>query len=140
MPPLGGDYQGTAITGDAPPDAARLDLLTALEGLFGPAGYDRAAGCLEDGLDRRLTFYRFPEQHWSQMRTSNPVESPFAGVRLRTNAARRFQKTESGVCLVHQVLLRLSQTWRRLKSAHLCSQVELPETTKMAKKTKTEAA
>ncbi len=59
---------------------------------------------------------------------------------MRTKAARRFKKTKSGVCLVHQVLLRLSQTRRRLKSAHLCSRVELPQTTKMAKKTKTEAA
>lgn len=37
------------------------------------------------------------------------IESPFAGVRLRTNAAKRVRKTRSGVCLVHQVLVRLSQ-------------------------------
>jgi hypothetical protein len=54
------------------------------------------------------------------------IESPFAGVRLRTNAAKRFKKTKSGVCLVHPVLLRLSQTWRHLKAAHLCGQVPLP--------------
>jgi putative transposase len=107
---------------------------------FRVAGYDRAAACLADDLDRCLTFYRFPEAHWSHLRTTNVVESPFAGVRLRTNAAKRFKKTKSGVCLVHQVLLRLSQTWRRLKSAHLCSQVELPEMTKTAKKAKTQAA
>jgi putative transposase len=107
---------------------------------FRAAGYGRAADCLEDDLDRCLTFYQFPEQHWSHLRTTNVVESPFAGVRLRTNAAKRFKKTKSGVCLVHQVLLRLSQTWRRLKSAHLCSQVELPETTKTVKKTTTQAA
>ncbi len=69
------------------------------------------------------------------------VESPFAGVRLRTNAAKRFKKTKSGVCLVHQVLLRLSQTWRRLQSAHLCSQVKLPPPpTAAAKKDQTQAA
>ena len=49
-----------------------------------------------DDLDRCLTFYQFHEQHWSHLRTSNPVESPFAGVRLRTNAAKRFKKTGSG--------------------------------------------
>jgi transposase-like protein len=64
------------------------------------AGYDRAADCLEDDLDRCLTFYRFPEAHWSHLRTSNVVESPFASVRLRTNAAKRFKKTKSGVYLV----------------------------------------
>ncbi|HUW84808.1 MAG TPA: hypothetical protein VMZ31_18655, partial [Phycisphaerae bacterium] len=52
--------------------------------------------------------------------------------RPRPIAAKRFKKTRSGVCLVHQVLLRLSQTWRRLKSAHLCSTVPLPGKSKPA--------
>jgi putative transposase len=90
------------------------------------AGYDRAADCLEDDLDRCLTFYQFPEAHWPHLRTTNVVESPFASVRLRTNAAKRFKKTKSGVYLVHQVMLRLEKSWRRLISAHLCSTVPLP--------------
>jgi len=90
------------------------------------AGYDRAAHCLEDDLDRCLTFYQFPEAHWPHLRTTNVVESPFASVRLRTNAAKRFKKTKSGVYLVHQVMLRLEQSWRRLISAHLCGTVPLP--------------
>jgi len=101
-------------------------LAAKLIGDLREAGYERAAVCLGDDLDRCLTFYRFPEQHWSHLRTTNVIESPFAGVRLRTNAAKRFKKTKSGVYLVHQVLLRLSQNWRRLKSAHLCSTVKLP--------------
>jgi transposase-like protein len=94
------------------------------------AGYDRAADCLEDDLDRCLTFYRFPEAHWSHLRTTNVVESPFASVRLRTNAAKRFKKTRSGVHLMHQVMMRISKRWRRLKSAHLCPTVPLPKTSK----------
>ena len=90
------------------------------------AGYDRAADCLEEDLDRCLTFYQFPEAHWSHLRTTNVVESPFASVRLRTNAAKRFKKTKSGVYLVHQVMRRLEQSWRRLISAHLCGTVPLP--------------
>jgi transposase-like protein len=101
------------------------------------AGYDRAADCLEDDLDRCLTFYQFPEAHWPHLRTSNVVESPFASVRLRTNAAKRFKKTKSGVYLVHQVLLRLGQNWRRLISAHLCGTIPLPES---PSETKTDAA
>jgi len=89
-------------------------------------GYDRAADCLADDLDRCLIFYRFPEAHWSHLRTTNPIESVFATVRLRTNAAKRFKKTKSGVWLMHQVLDRLSKRWRRLKSAHLCPTVPLP--------------
>lgn len=91
------------------------------------AGYDRAADCLEKDLDRCLTFYRFPEAHWPHLRTSNPIESIFGAVRLRTNAARRFKKTKSGVWLVHQVIERLSKRWRRLCSAHLCATVPLPD-------------
>lgn len=90
------------------------------------AGYDRAADCLESDLDRCLTFYQFPEAHWVHLRTSNPIESIFGPVRLRTDAARRFKKTKSGVWLVHQVIQRLSKRWRRLCSAHLCSTVPLP--------------
>jgi len=97
------------------------------------AGYDRAADCLENDLDRCLTFFRFPQAHWSHLRTSNPIESVFASVRLRTHAAKRFKKTRSGVCLVHQVIMRLSQGWRRLKSAHLCPTVPLPEASKKRK-------
>jgi putative transposase len=93
---------------------------------LGAAGYDRAADCLEEDLDRCLTFYQFPEAHWSHLRTTNVVESPFAAVRLRTNAAKRFKKTKSGVYLVHQVMLRLEQSWRRLVSAHLCGTIPLP--------------
>lgn len=90
------------------------------------ASYDRAARCLADDLDRCLTFFGFPEAHWSHLRTTNVVESPFATVRLRTNAAKRFKKTRSGVHLMHQVMTRISKRWRRLKSAHLCPTVPLP--------------
>jgi transposase-like protein len=89
------------------------------------AGYERAAKCLEDDLDRCLTFYQFPEVHWSHLRTTNVIESPFASVRLRTNAAKRFKKTKSGVCLVFEVLVRLQRNWRRLNSAHLCGTISL---------------
>ena len=48
-------------------------------------------------------------------------ETPF------TNAAKRFKKTKSGVHLMHEVMKRLEPCWRRLKSAHLCATVPLPE-------------
>jgi transposase-like protein len=79
---------------------------------------EATARCLADDLDRCLTFYQVPEAHWSHLRTRNPIESIFAPVRLRTNAARRFKRTQSGVRLVYQVIVRLQSRWRRLKSAH----------------------
>jgi putative transposase len=121
-------------------EQAARKLAGNLIGDFRAAGYDRAADCLEDDLDRCLTFYQFPEAHWSHLRTTNVIESPFAGVRLRTNAAKRFKKTKSGVCLVHQVLRRLSQSWRRLKSAHLCATVPLPQDKQKARRMNPRAA
>lgn len=125
-----------AIWQSASASTAR-QLAMAMIADFRQAGYDRAADCLADDLDRCLTFYQFPEEHWPHLRTTNVIESPFAGVRLRTNAAKRFKKTRSAVHLVHQVLLRLSQTWRHLKAAHLCAKVPLPTTkTKTTRKAK----
>ncbi len=39
-----------------------------------------------------VTFYRFPKEHWKHLRTTNVVESPFAVLRLRTDAAKRYKK------------------------------------------------
>ncbi len=53
-------------------------------------GYQRAAETLERDWDRMVTFYRFPKEHWKHLRTTNVVESPFAALRLRTNAANAY--------------------------------------------------
>lgn len=108
-------------------EVAARRLATSLIGDFRQAGYDRAADCLGDDLERCLTFFGFPQAHWSHLRTSNPIESVLATVRLRTDAAKRFKKSKSGVWLIYQVVKRLSRNWRRLKSAHLCPTVPLPE-------------
>ncbi len=49
-----------------------------------------AASCLERDWEALTAFYAFPAEHWKHLRTSNVVESPFAALRLRTDAARRF--------------------------------------------------
>lgn len=74
-----------------------------------------------------MTFFEFPEAHWSHLRTTNVIESPFATVRLCTNAAKRFKKTRSGVQLMHQVMMQISTRWRRPKSTRPCPTVPLPE-------------
>jgi len=61
-----------------------------------------------------VRFYHYPKEHWVHLRTSNPVESIFAGVRLRTNAAKRLRKRESALYLVFKVIERLSGNWRAL--------------------------
>ena len=47
-----------------------------------------------------VTFYDFPEAHWQHLRTTNVVESPFASVRLRTDAAKRYRKVANATALI----------------------------------------
>jgi len=70
-----------------------------------------AADCLERDWDDFVTFYDFPEEHWLHLRTSNPIESIFAGVRLRTDATKRMQVRENALYLVFKLVLRLSTKW-----------------------------
>ena len=55
----------------------------------------KAVERLADDWERLVTFYQFPREHWPHLRTTNVVESPFATVRLRTTAAKRFKKVEN---------------------------------------------
>ena len=61
--------------------------------------YPKAVDVLEDDWERMVAFYDFPEDHWKHLRTTNVVESPFAAVRLRTTAAKRFKRVESATAL-----------------------------------------
>ena len=61
-----------------------------------------------------VTFYHYPREHWAHLRTSNPIESIFSGVRLRTNAARRIRSRENALYLVFKMVERLSGNWRAL--------------------------
>lgn len=70
-----------------------------------------------------LTFYDFPQEHWSHMRTTNPIESIFAGIRLRTNVTKRLPNRENGLYLVFKLMGRLSQNWRRITGSNLCQLV-----------------
>ena len=61
-----------------------------------------------------MSFYDFPEEHWVHLRTTNPLESVFSAVRLRTDAARRMKRRDSALYLVYKVVRRLGERWRPL--------------------------
>ena len=61
-----------------------------------------------------VSFYDFPTEHWIHLRTTNPLESVFSAVRLRTDAARRMKRRDSALYLVFKVVSRLSERWRPL--------------------------
>ena len=79
-------------------------------------GQEPAAACLERDWDDFVTYYDFPEEHWVHLRTSNPIESIFSGVRLRTNASKRLRVPESALYLVFKLVLRLSLNRRGINA------------------------
>ncbi|CBE67185.1 MAG: hypothetical protein F9K13_00535 [Candidatus Methylomirabilis oxygeniifera] len=60
---------------------------------------------LDRDWERMLTFYQLSKEHWVHLRTSNPIESPFAALRLRTDAAKRFKKVENATAVLWKMLL-----------------------------------
>src|SRR5712692_770884 len=61
-----------------------------------------------------VTFYAYPKEHCLHLRTSNPIESIFSGVRLRTEVTKRMRQRETALYLVFKLIQRLGQNWRAL--------------------------
>jgi transposase-like protein len=70
-----------------------------------------------------VTFYNFPKKQWQHLRTTNPVESPFSALRLRTDAARRFKKVENAQAVIWKMSVVAEKRFRRLKSPELMKDV-----------------
>ena len=85
--------------------------------------YAKAVERLDRDWERLVAYYAFPQAHWRHLRTTNVVESPFAAVRLRTSAAKRFKKVENATALIWRVLLVVEQHFRKLNQPHLCADV-----------------
>jgi transposase-like protein len=79
--------------------------------------YPKAATCLLTDLAACLRYYDYPPEHWKHLRTTNPVESVFSTMRLRTDAAKRFRTARSGVHLVFKLIQRYQKTWSRISAA-----------------------
>lgn len=78
------------------------------------AKYPKATECLAKDREVLLTFYDFPAEHWTHLRTTNPVESTFATVRLRTNKTRGMLTRDTMLTMVFKLSLSAQQRWRRL--------------------------
>jgi transposase-like protein len=79
------------------------------------AKYPKAAQCLAKDKDRLLTFYDFPAEHWHHIRTSNPIESTFASVRLRTAKTRGCVSRASILSMVFKLTKSAEQRWLKLR-------------------------
>jgi len=86
-------------------------------------GFEDAARLLDREWDRMIAFYRFPKEHWHHLRTTNPVESPFAALRLRTDAAKRFKKVANATAMIWRLLMVAESRFRRLRTPELARDV-----------------
>ena len=78
------------------------------------AKYDKAAACLAKDRTALLAFYDFPAEHWKHVRSSNPIESTFATVRLRTDKTKGCLSRETARAMVFKLAKAAERHWRRL--------------------------
>ena len=77
--------------------------------------YPKATQCLEKDREELLAFYDFPADHWLHIRTTNPIESTFATVRLRTKKTRGCVSRTTILTMVFRLGLSAEKGWRKLR-------------------------
>ena len=81
------------------------------------AKYPKAVACLVKDREALTAFYDFPAEHWVHIRTTNPIESTFATVRLRTAKTRGCVSRGNMLAMVFMLAKSAERGWRRLKGA-----------------------
>ncbi len=79
------------------------------------AKYPQAMDCLHKDRDALLAFYDYPAEHWVHIRTTNPIESTFATVRLRTKRSRHCASRDTTLAMVFKLLQSAQKRWKRIK-------------------------
>jgi transposase-like protein len=87
------------------------------------AKYPKAAECLVKDRDVLLAFYDFPAEHWIHLRTTNPIESTFATVRLRHRRTKGSGSRLACLAMVFKLMQSASKRWRLLNGSKLLPDV-----------------
>jgi transposase-like protein len=87
------------------------------------AKYPKAAECLAKDREVLLAFYDFPAEHWRHIRTTNPIESTFATVRLRTYKTKGCGSRTACLTMVFKLVQSAECHWRRLNGSKLLEEV-----------------
>ena len=85
--------------------------------------YPKAAECLAKDREVLLVFYDFPAEHWMHLRTTNPIESTFATVRLRTYKTKGCGSRTASLTMVFKLAQSAEGHWRRLNGSKLLEEV-----------------
>ena len=81
--------------------------------------YEKAVDCLIKDREALLAFFDFPAEHWKHLRTSNPIESSFATVRLRQRVTKGAGSRAKALTMAFKLLMLAQERWRKLNGAHL---------------------
>jgi transposase-like protein len=87
------------------------------------ARYPKATECLVKDQETLLTFFDFPAEHWIHLRTTNPIESPFATVKTRTRQTKGAGSRKAGLALAFKLILAAQDHWRKVNAPHLVALV-----------------
>jgi putative transposase len=87
------------------------------------AKWPKAAAKIVDDLDVLLAFYDYPAEHWVHLRTTNPIESTFATVRLRTRVTKGPGSRAAGVAMAFKLIESAQTRWRAVNAPHLVALV-----------------
>ncbi len=89
---------------------------------YGPK-YDKAVACLAKDRDVLLAFYDFPAEHWKHIRTTNPIESTFATVRLGTTKTTGCLSRMAALTMVFKPCQSAGKKWRRLNGSYQLTEI-----------------
>jgi transposase-like protein len=87
------------------------------------AKYPKAVAKIVDDHQALLAFYDFPAEHWIHLKTTNPIESTFATVRLRTNVTKGPGSRAAGLAMAFKLLQAAQDRWRAVNGPHLVALV-----------------
>jgi transposase-like protein len=99
-----------------------LKAAKAFEADYG-AKWPKAVAKITENLDVLLAFYAFPAEHWIHLRTTNPIESTFATVRLRQRVTKGPGSRAAGVAMAFKLIESAQARWRAVNAPHLVALV-----------------
>jgi transposase-like protein len=105
----------------------RADAISAFDSFLEKyqAKYPAACECLQKDRDALLAFYDFPAEHWKHLRTTNPIESTFATIRLRHRRTKGSGSRRASLAMMFKLAQAAQKRWRRLNGhAHIIHLLE----------------
>jgi len=105
------------VTADTESRTTALEAVKVFADTF--AAFEKATAKITEDLDVLLAFFDFPLEHWVHLRTTNPIESTFSTVRIRTKVTRGAGSRKAGLAMAYKLLDAAQSRWRRINGHEL---------------------